>query len=101
MTRADKKIDGVVKVYEFFLWWESFKDQHCEGLNATIRIPNKPAGLVAFRFDKELTVDGITKSYHIERVKERELIEYSNGLPLLEIHLKQDIEKIKSKVTHD
>ena len=84
MANADKKIDGVVSVYEFFLWWESFKEQHCEGLIATTRIPNKPAGLVAFRFDKELTVDGITKTYHIERVKERELIEYSNGLPLLE-----------------
>jgi hypothetical protein len=52
-----------MKLPEFLAWWETFTKTHCEGIDATIKIPSEflkqgnPA-LFAFRFCRVLTVDG-------------------------------------------
>ena len=92
-----------MKLSEFLAWWGAFTQTHCEGIDATIKIPSEflkqgNPELFVFRFSRELTVDGLPKTLCIQRCETPELIESLNGLETLTGVLKESVYKLKAQV---
>ena len=92
-----------MKLSEFLAWWETFTKTHCNGVDATIKIPSEflkhgNPDLFVFQFSRELTVDGTEKTLCIQRCETPELIESPNGLEDLTGILKEAVYKLKAQV---
>jgi hypothetical protein len=87
-----------MKLSEFLAWWETFIKTHCEGIDATIKIPSEFPDLFVFRFCRVLTVDGTEKTLCMQRCETPELIESLNGLETLTGVLKEAVYKLKAQV---
>jgi len=87
-----------MKLSEFLAWWETFTKTHCEGIDATIKIPSEFPDLFVFRFCRELTVDGEPRTFQLQRCETPELIESPNGLKDLTEILKDAVYKLKAQV---
>jgi len=92
-----------MKLSEFLAWWKTFTQTHCEGIDATIKIPSEflkqgNPDLFVFRFCRVLTVDGTEKTLCLQRCETPELIESLNGLETLAGVLKEAVCKLKAQV---
>jgi hypothetical protein len=87
-----------MKLSEFLAWWGTFTQAHCEGIDATIKIPSEFPDLFVFRFCRVLTVDGTEKTLCMQRCETPELIESLNGLETLTGILKEAVYKLKAQV---
>jgi hypothetical protein len=88
-----------MKLSEFLAWWGAFNREHCDGLIASLGVPDPYSGLIVFKFAKELVIDGVAKTHQLERATTIDDIQSAIGLSLLWDDLKKAVDKIKAKVT--